>query len=59
MSSNAITVSISLPSDLLKNIEQNIAGVSTNDKIIKCLIAGYAILTNTPTPQQKREFLVL
>jgi metal-responsive CopG/Arc/MetJ family transcriptional regulator len=53
MSSNAITVSISLPSDLLKNIEQNIAGVSTNDKIIKCLIAGYAILTNTPTLQQK------
>jgi len=43
-----IIISISIPSELLKSIERNIEGVSTNEKILKCVLAGYAILTNTP-----------
>lgn len=39
-----VTVSISLPSDLLKSIEQNIVGLSTNEKILKCVRIGYELL---------------
>jgi len=45
-SESYITISISIPSELLKNIELNIEGVSINDKLLKCLLRGYAILTN-------------
>jgi hypothetical protein len=41
-----ITISISIPSELLKNIDQNIAGVTRNDKILRCVEMGYEILTN-------------
>ena len=41
-----VIVSLSLPSELLKNIERNIEGVSTNDKILRCVQMGYEVLTN-------------
>ena len=46
MSSTQVNITISIPSELLKNIDQNIAGVTRNDKILRCVEMGYEILTN-------------
>ena len=42
-----ITISISIPSELLSKVEL-LEGKNLNEKLLKCVLAGYAILTNTP-----------
>jgi len=46
-----VKISISIPSDLLENIEKNIEGKNRNEKILKCLELGlYALQTKGERP---------
>jgi len=46
-----VQISMCVDPDLLESINQNIKGKTQNEKLRRCVLEGYVVLTDTP--QQK------
>jgi len=42
---HCVSINITIPQKLLNNVEERIEGKSRSEKIVNCVLAGYAVMT--------------
>jgi len=53
-----VQIHISIPLELLTNIEQNVEGLSRSEKLRKCIEKGYKMLSNQASQHRGRGLIL-